>query len=269
MLTRIISGVIGAALMIGVLLFGGVWGVAAAMALAGAAAVFELLRAAGFGWGERLPAMVMAAAAPLLYIWCPTALLLAAGVYWLYVMVLCVVRHAALPVERGALMWLLPTAAVAGFTAVTALRGMEEGLFYVFLALVIPWLSDTGAYFTGVAFGKHKLCPVISPKKTVEGLIGGIVFAMLAAAATGWLYSLWCGHPVGLNRWGILLAAAVGAPLSVFGDLFASVIKRRFGVKDYGNVMPGHGGVMDRFDSVLPVAIWLWLLTQILPLISA
>jgi len=268
MLTRIVSGVVGAALMICVLLFGGPWGLAALMGLAAAVAVFELLRAAGFGWGERLPAMAVAAAAPLLYLWCPTALLLAAGAYWLYAVVIAVVRHGTLPPERVGLLWLLPTAAVAGFTALAALRNEPEGLFLVFLALVIPWLSDTGAYFTGVAFGKHKLCPVISPKKTVEGLIGGILFAMLAAAATGWLYGLWCGHPVQLCWWGILLAAAVGTPLSVFGDLFASVVKRRFGVKDYGKIMPGHGGVMDRFDSVLPTAIWLWLLTRVISLIT-
>lgn len=270
MIKRVISGVIGAALMIAVLLFGGRIGVAALMALIAAVAVFELLRAAEFGWRDRLPAMVLAAAAPLLLLWNTWAPVVAAAVYLLAVMIESVVRHDQLPPERAGLLVLLPAVAVSGFTAVAALRNTgEDGLFYVFLALVIPWLSDTGAYFTGVLFGKHKLCPVISPKKTVEGLIGGIVLSLLAAGLTGWLYMRWCGHSVEMRWLSLLLVAAIGAPLSVFGDLFASVVKRRFGVKDYGTIMPGHGGVMDRFDSVLPVSLLLLLWVQMWPLIGA
>lgn len=269
MKTRIISGVIGTALMLAVLLFGGTPGMACAMAILGAVAAFELLRAAGFGMADRVPAMVCAAAAPLLSLCGIRAVAALAAAYWLYVMCKSVAAHADLPPERAGLLVMLPLAAVSGFSAVAALRAIKpDGLFYVLLALVIPWLSDTGAYFTGVCCGRHKLCPVVSPKKTVEGLVGGIVTSVGASALTAWLYTLWCGHAVTVTWWAVLVAAAVGAPLSVFGDLFASVVKRRFGVKDYGRIMPGHGGVMDRFDSVLPVTLWLLVWVQFVPLLG-
>lgn len=268
MLTRIISGVIGAALALVVLLFGGVIGFAIAAAVLGAVAVFELLRAADFRLGYRVPAMLVAFLAPLCLLWDIRVLFVMVAVYGLLVVTLSVVRHETLTPERAGLLVLLPAVAASGFTALSALRGMgEDGLFYIFLALVIPWLSDTGAYFVGVLFGRHKLCPVISPKKTVEGLVGGIVTSIAASALTAWLYTLWCGHPVEVSWFSVLGVAAVGAPLSVIGDLFASVVKRRFGVKDYGNLMPGHGGVMDRFDSVLPVAVLLLCWTKLLPLL--
>lgn len=268
MLTRIISGVIGALVMLAILLFGGVIGFAITAAILGTIAVFELLRAADFGWGYRVPAMLVAFLAPLCLLWNVRVLFVMAVVYGLLVVTLGVMRHETLTPERAGLLVLLPAVAASGFTALSLLRGMgEDGLFYICLALVIPWLSDTGAYFVGVLFGRHKLCPVISPKKTVEGLIGGIATSIAASALTVWIYGVCCGHPIEVSWLSLLGVAAVGAPLSVIGDLFASVVKRRFGVKDYGNLMPGHGGVMDRFDSVLPVAVLLLCWTKLLPLL--
>ncbi len=268
MVTRIISGIIGAAVALAVMLFGGVTGLTVAAALLAGLATFELLRAAGFAMRDRIPAVAVAAVLPLTLLLGGAVWMLPAALYLLYVMAEGVMRHEELPPERLALKVLLPTVAVGGFSAVAALRAHgADGLFYLFLVLVIPWLSDTGAYFTGMCCGKHKLCPAISPKKTVEGFVGGIVVSVAASALTGYLYTLLCGHAVVVNWWSLLGAAAVGAPLSVCGDLFASVIKRRFGVKDYGHIMPGHGGAMDRFDSVLPVAMWLLLWIQFLPIV--
>lgn len=267
MLVRTISGVVGAAVMLAIILFGGVIGITLVMAVLAGAAVFEMLRAAEFGVWDRIPAVAVAAAAPLTLLVGPTLLPVLIGLYLLYIVIESVMRNAALPPERAALKVMLPAVAIGGFTSVAALRDCgDDGLLYVFLVFVIPWLSDTGAYFTGRFFGKHKLCPVISPKKTVEGLIGGIVTSVAASALTGYLYSLLCGHAVALNWPSLLIVSAVCAPLSVCGDLFASVIKRRYGVKDYGKFMPGHGGVMDRFDSVLPVAATLLLWVQFWPL---
>lgn len=123
----------------------------------------------------------------------------------------------------------------------------RTSLFYLCMALCGAWIADTGAYFTGITLGKHKLCPEISPKKTVEGLAGGIV-------TTGLVYSIaFCIHS-GFDVTRMLLAFFLGAVCAVIGtlgDLSASMIKRQVGIKDYGNIMPGHGGIMDRFDSVL------------------
>lgn len=268
MVTRLISGGIGAVVALAVILFGGVLGVTLAVAVLAGLATFELLRAAGFAWRDRIPAVAVAAVIPLCLLANGGLWMLPTALYLLYVMVEGVMRHATLSPERVALKVMLPAVAIGGFTAVAALRAHgADGLFYLFLVLVIPWLSDTGAYFTGMCCGKRKLCPVISPKKTVEGFVGGIVVSVAASALTGYLYSLWCGHDVVIHWWSLLGAAVVGAPLSVCGDLFASVIKRHYGVKDYGNIMPGHGGAMDRFDSVLPVAVWLLLWIQFLPIV--
>lgn len=266
MKTRIISGVVGVVLAVAILLCGGVYGVTASSSLLAAVATMELLRAAGFAWRWRVPAIVAAALCPLAALADIHYAAIVAGAYWLFTVCAAVVKHDSLSVEQVSLLWMLPTVAAAGFTALAALRTRPEGLLFLLVSLVIPWLSDTGAYFTGVCFGKHKLCPQISPKKTVEGLCGGVVASIAATALTGFIYRRVCGACVGINWVSLLTVAAVGAPLSVMGDLFASVIKRRFQVKDYGRIMPGHGGVMDRFDSVLPVAILLWIWTSVWPL---
>ena len=113
----------------------------------------------------------------------------------------------------------------------------------------MAWISDTGAYFAGTFFGKHKLCPEISPKKTVEGFFGGIVTDIVIMTVFSLIYSLVTG--VHVHYWWLIFTAAVCSVISVLGDLSASILKRQQGLKDYGNIMPGHGGVMDRFDSVL------------------
>lgn len=130
----------------------------------------------------------------------------------------------------------------------------EHGMLYVVLALCGGWIADSGAYFAGVTLGKHKLCPEISPKKTVEGFIGGLVSNAVVFALICLGYSLirqFSGTTVEVNY---LIAVVLGifcAAVSVLGDLCASVVKRQKGIKDYGSIMPGHGGLMDRFDSVL------------------
>ena len=150
---------------------------------------------------------------------------------------------------------------VISLTAISLIRyideGNQEGKHIYLLVFLGGWISDTFAYFTGRAFGKHKLCPEISPKKTVEGSIGGIVANMIAFA--GYAFILRQYFEVGAN---VVFFAILGALFSVvgqFGDLFASAIKRQFGIKDYGKLFPGHGGVLDRFDSTLAIASVMYL----------
>lgn len=125
---------------------------------------------------------------------------------------------------------------------------LKYGVYFLLLPFVIAWLSDTGAYFTGYFLGKHKLCPKMSPKKTVEGAIGGVVFAGIATA----IYAcLLFGNFKLVFLWIPLVIGFIGSVISQVGDLSASCIKRDFDKKDYGSLLPGHGGLMDRFDSVL------------------
>lgn len=130
---------------------------------------------------------------------------------------------------------------------------MDNGNYLVWLVVIPAVASDTFAYCVGMLFGKHKLAPVVSPKKSVEGSVGGLVGA---AALTG-VYGLYLSKSLGWDTGIVLIFALIGLVLggvSQIGDLAASAIKREKGIKDYGNVIPGHGGLLDRIDSVLYVA---------------
>ena len=142
---------------------------------------------------------------------------------------------------------------VACFSSLVIIRHIDNiGLFCLGMVLVGAWISDVFAYFTGVLFGKHKLIPEVSPKKTVEGSVGAIVCTTVLMMFYGFLVSLFTDLVPNY-----LVLAISGAILSVMGqigDLIASVVKREYGVKDYGTLLPGHGGIMDRFDSILAVS---------------
>ena len=136
------------------------------------------------------------------------------------------------------------------------------GQFIVLLPLLAAWGADTCALFAGMLFGKHKLAPVVSPKKTVEGAVGGVVGgAVLVLLAVLVMNAL-----IGLDMpvWAALVLGGVGAVLGEIGDLSFSIIKRQTGIKDYGHIFPGHGGVLDRFDSVLFVAPFAEILFRII-----
>lgn len=128
-------------------------------------------------------------------------------------------------------------------------RMLSDGSVFVWLIFLSSWGCDTCAYCVGVLFGKHKMAPVLSPKKSVEGGIGGVV----GAALLGAIYAVCMGHFAGANVSPVLCAVicGVGGAISQIGDLCASGIKRNHGIKDYGKLIPGHGGILDRFDSVI------------------
>ena len=139
------------------------------------------------------------------------------------------------------------------------------GRYVILIPFIVAFLSDAGAYFTGLKFGKHKLAPVVSPNKTIEGVLGGI-----ASAVVGMLvYTLILNFPLHFNvNYGVaLLYGLVGSVAGTFGDLCFSIIKRQTGIKDYGNLIPGHGGALDRFDSLTMVAPLMEALLLLLPVV--
>jgi len=149
------------------------------------------------------------------------------------------------------------------FGAVVRLHSGEQGRFYILIPFVLAFLSDTGAYFTGLKFGKHKLAPVISPKKTIEGVVGGVLGAILGMIIYCLVLRMAFGFQV--NYLYAVLYGIVGSAAGVFGDLCFSVIKRQTQIKDYGNLFPGHGGILDRFDSMMVVAPLVEILMMLLP----
>ena len=151
----------------------------------------------------------------------------------------------------------------------------QHGMFYALVCVFSAWIPDAGAFFAGKLFGKHKLCPEISPKKTVEGAIGGLLGGVIGMTvfklvADSMAHTLTVYPPIEMAAgpqisWGAVFALGIiGSTISQIGDLSFSVIKREFGVKDYGNLLPGHGGILDRFDSVTFVAPFVWLALQLL-----
>lgn len=148
-----------------------------------------------------------------------------------------------------------------GFSVFIRLRDMFQieqfGIYLIFYGLICALATDSGAQLAGMAFGKHKMSPNISPKKTVEGAIGGLIFSLILNAVALILYNRLADFKMDEFAVTVLLAACLPVSfLGMMGDLSASVLKRNFGVKDFGKIFPGHGGVMDRFDSsmfTLPV----------------
>lgn len=138
------------------------------------------------------------------------------------------------------------------------------GRYFILIPFIMAFLSDSGAYFAGKYLGKHKLAPVISPNKTIEGVVGGVLAAIVFMLLYGLILDLAFGFTV--NYWVAVLYGLLGSLGAVFGDLSFSVIKRQTGIKDYGNLIPGHGGILDRFDSMMIVGPLAEMLLIILPL---
>lgn len=132
------------------------------------------------------------------------------------------------------------------------LRISEDGEFTFWLVFISSWGCDTCAYLAGVTCGKHKMAPVLSPKKSIEGAVGGVVGAVVIGA----VYGFFVGKYMNMDNavLGFAVMCGVAGLVSMIGDLTASAIKRNYEIKDYGKLIPGHGGVMDRFDSIIFVA---------------
>ena len=144
---------------------------------------------------------------------------------------------------------------------------MYNGREVIMIPFVVAFLSDAGAYFAGLKFGKHKLAPELSPKKTVEGAVGGVAGSVAATLLYGFVMSA-CFGAVAVRYGLLILYALLGAVVAQFGDLAFSYIKRQYDIKDYGTIFPGHGGVLDRFDSVIFCAPLLEILIVYFPAIQ-
>lgn len=147
---------------------------------------------------------------------------------------------------------------------VLLVRQQPNGHIYVWLIFITAWGSDTGAYFIGKAFGNRKLSPILSPNKTIEGSLGGILFSTVLCIAYGLFMNRVFSMDMDYLAFKFAIIGIIGSVMGQIGDLAASSIKRYTGIKDYGNLIPGHGGVLDRFDSILFTAPLVYYLIIIL-----
>ena len=167
-----------------------------------------------------------------------------------------VADHKKLPFDKLAVMVTVTCLVTLSITCLVSLKNMSavHGICYVVMALMAAWIPDAGAYFVGTACGKHKLCPDISPKKTVEGAVGGLIVTAVVFVLYGMGYKYvmhtFKGIDFDVNYPALGVIMLIAAVISMVGDLSASLLKREYNIKDYGKILPGHGGVVDRFDSV-------------------
>ncbi len=169
-----------------------------------------------------------------------------------------------LHIEKTAVCFMAGVLLPLLLTSIVRILIGNNGRFLVLVPFVMAFLSDTGAYFAGCAFGKHKLAPAISPKKTVEGVVGGVLGAVLGMVLYSVILDFFFAFEV--NYLYAVIYGVLGSVGAVFGDLCFSVIKRQTGIKDYGNLIPGHGGILDRFDSMMVVGPLAEILLILLPL---
>ena len=274
MLQRIITALVLIAILVPILVFS--WQFAflipALLALMSLAATYELLKclrttktdtAEDTGHEDfvtSIPAYLLAAALPFCTFFATDIaryLLICAAVFTLYLLYLfavAVFRQGKMTFAEVATVFAGVLYITLSFASLALLRHQTPLGGYLYLLVFFgAWVTDTFAYFTGRLLGRHPLNPVISPKKTVEGSIGGIVFCMISFVLFGVVMQN--------GKWGftvnypmLLTAGLLCSVVSQVGDLITSLIKREHGVKDYGKIFPGHGGVMDRFDSVLAIS---------------
>lgn len=274
---RIISAAIGIALFITVMFANSVPFVFnAVISIVAVMAIWELFVATKYVSNKPLLITCMAFAAIVPFFRDPYFNLASKTSCFLFIFILFIImikNKDSLRMEQIGLVFMMCTLIPFSFSSLIYLRDLSldphmhlwrrDGVFLVILAAIGAWIADAGAYFVGKAFGKHKLSPEISPNKTVEGFVGGIVFNMVAFVVACIAFQLY-DHSVAFNYPLLLILAIFCACAGTVGDLAASFIKRSCHIKDFGRIMPGHGGVLDRFDSMLMVAPLLYVVLQIL-----
>ncbi|MDP4119899.1 MAG: phosphatidate cytidylyltransferase [Bacillota bacterium] len=280
--TRLISGAVGVAIIVTMLAINQRFEIIIniVMALAALLMVVELLTAKGLIKNLKisLPCMLYAAVTPILWsnrmgnVPYNTALI-STVVFTVLLFIIMVAYNDEISFNDISFAFALSILITLSLSTIIAMCDLDRthASFYVVLALGIPWLCDTGGLFVGLALGKHKLTPNISPKKTVEGAIGGVIIGTFSAAAIGFVFSNWIytGDVYGMHVDYIILLMIgfINSIIAIFGDLSFSVIKRICHVKDYGTLIPGHGGIADRFDSVILTAPLLLIVTMYFPYI--
>ena len=267
MFKRILTGVIAFCfVLVPILFFADTVVLPIAVAVFSLIATYELLHCVGLhkNMWVSIPLYLMSAAMPFgirfFDLMSLLALPVALCVLLLYLLAVAVFSHGKADIQDVSTAFMLWLYTLLGFFGLVMVHDHIRGGEYLYLlAFLGAWVTDIFAYFTGMLLGRHKLIPDVSPKKTVEGAIGGVVFCTLSFVGFGLIYNhFWVAD--GGKTIPLAAMAIVGFLVSIVsqvGDLSLSLLKRKYGIKDFGKLFPGHGGVLDRFDSVLAVSIML------------
>ena len=267
---RILSAVVGIVLLIIVMFFYDTLFLNLAIAGVTLIACFELLVATKYINNKLLTVVCMVFSAAVPFFRTPYFNIAGKTACFLFVVVLfsvMLIRYKTIRLEQIGMIFLVATIIPFAFSTIIYLRDYspQDGLFYIILTFLGAWSADIGAFFVGSFFGKHKLAPEISPKKTIEGSIGGLVADIISMMVFGFIYQQYrASQGVSIEVSYIMLGVLgfVCAIAAMFGDLSASIIKRSCNIKDFGHIMPGNGGVLDRFDSVLFVAPLVYIVVE-------
>ena len=263
MIKRVITGACLLAVLIPLLVFSNTWAFPIALALISLLCIFEIARCVKLHKNIALiiPLYAFAIAFPLLQRFFPNNLIFVAKIaiisamlYLMYLFAFVVFSHGKILYTDAATLCLTAFYILLGINMLIYVRDFPKGQYIYLLVFIGAWITDTFAYFVGVLFGKHKLIEDVSPKKTIEGSIGGTVFCAISFVALGLIVSL-IDTTVKPNIIFLAVSGLLIAVISQLGDLIMSVIKRHYGIKDYGKLLPGHGGALDRFDSILAVSL--------------
>lgn len=251
--TRLLSAIVLVALVLAALFLAPVWGVAIIVGAVTYAVLYELMKVFGFKDKKILIAVNFIYATVFMVMPYITALnyLPVVVLYIITLMAIAVINNEKVSVNDIVSSVFVLAYSVVLLSHLTLIRAYENGIALLFLTLLGTYITDTGAYFAGSFLGKHKLIEKVSPNKTIEGAIGGIIASVLSFLVYG-IIMKHSGYAV--NFVNLLILSVLCAVVAQLGDLSASVMKRNFKVKDFGNLIPGHGGVVDRVDSLMFVA---------------
>ncbi len=274
---RIITAAVALVILIGVFICYETFVLNIAISIIGAIAVFELLHATGYVKSKAL--LIFSLCYAVIVPFFSTLRIHGMQVYvtlayFILAFGSLLIFHNEIRFEEVAISFFISLVVPTAFSSIVLMRDRysRNGFLYILLCCVAAWISDSCAYFAGRAFGKHKMAPQISPHKTIEGAVGGVAGCCIFFVLTCFIYQqyqLHVNHITITCSWGKIAVIAVFCSLvSIVGDLMASVVKRQTGIKDFGKIMPGHGGIMDRFDSFLFVAPTIYLILQYMPILN-
>lgn len=275
MKTRLLSAGIGIVLALGLIILGAYFPIVIDISLAGIASmcIVEGLSAKKLDkkYTILIPCMAFCVLFFLFY-WNKLACMIIVFAFIVSLYLAMVFNHEKLVFPDLSFALTITTMCTLGLWTLVYMYDMRKnviGIFYIIAALAIPWFADGGAYFGGSFLGKHKLCPKISPKKTVEGAVSGLIAGTIIPLIEGVIFTqFFFDSTVHVNYINFIIVGFFGSLISILGDLSFSLIKRSCNIKDYGSLIPGHGGMLDRFDSVIFTAPLIMIIDTVLPIIT-